>query len=228
MYRWASSFNRMVMQMADLKDRLSCNNLCILIVLVVPMASCCRSVNAADKDIPNLTWRERSDWINVKTDVTPPAIGDGKAGDTAAIQSALDQPGNGRTVYLPPGTYKITQSLILTSRRGWLIVGHGRATNIVWNGVEGGRMVWSNGASYCRYVGLNWHGNGKAAVGFDHASEKGLETELLHEHEAYRGFRTAGIRVGHDQTSASAEIVYHNCLFDDCENGLSFETFNIQ
>jgi hypothetical protein len=48
--------------------------------------------------LPVLAWTERSDWINVKTDVTPAAVGDGIADDTAAIQAALNVPGNGTTV----------------------------------------------------------------------------------------------------------------------------------
>src|SRR4051794_28059368 len=43
--------------------------------------------------IPSLRWQMRSDWINVRTDVTPRAVGDGKADDTAAIQQALDRLG---------------------------------------------------------------------------------------------------------------------------------------
>ena len=33
--------------------------------------------------IPDLPWEKRSDWIDVKTDVTPRATGDGIADDTA-------------------------------------------------------------------------------------------------------------------------------------------------
>lgn len=46
---------------------------------------------AAPSQIPALRWEERSDWINLKTDVTPAAIGDGRADDTAAIRKALAQ-----------------------------------------------------------------------------------------------------------------------------------------
>ena len=39
--------------------------------------------------IPDLPWEKRSDWIDVKTDVTPAAKGDGVADDTAALQAGF-------------------------------------------------------------------------------------------------------------------------------------------
>lgn len=185
------------------------------------------AVAAAPPDIPSLAWQKRSDWINVKTDVTPAAVGDGQADDTAAIQAALDCKGDGRTVYLPPGAYRITKTLVFQGpRHGCLVVGHGRDTRLVWDGPEGGRMFWSNGVAYSRYVGLSWDGRGKAAVGFDHAAQQRFETEVRHEHEAFRNFTGFGIRVGHEQTVASAEILYHNCLFENCGTALALLTFN--
>ena len=71
---------------------------------------------AALPDIPRLDWQPRSDWINVKTDVTPAAVGDGRADDTAALQAALDRKATGKTIYLPPGTYRITQTLAFHGR----------------------------------------------------------------------------------------------------------------
>ena len=65
------------------------------------------SATAAPPDIPSLPWQERSDWINVKTDVTPAAVGDGQADDTAAIQAALDLGRQAKAVYLPAGTYRL-------------------------------------------------------------------------------------------------------------------------
>ena len=159
--------------------------------------------------------------------VRPAAVGDGQADDTAAIQAALDCKGDGKTVYLPPGTYRITKTLVFQGpRHGCLVVGHGRDTRLVWDGPEGGRMFWSNGVAYSRYVGLSWDGRGKAAVGFDHAAQQRFETEVRHEHEAFRNFTGFGIRVGHQQKVASAEILYHNCLFENCGTALAFLTFN--
>jgi len=196
---------------------------CLMSFLFVTTAS----VFAAAPDIPRLAWRERSDWINVKTAVTPAAVGDGQADDTAAIQAGLDRGREGKAVYLPPGTYRITKTLVFNGPAvGCLVVGHGRDTRLVWDGEEGGRMFWSNGVAYSRYVGLSWDGRGKAAVGFDHAAEKRFETEVRHENEAFRNFTAFGIRVGNQQKVASAEILYRNCLFENCGKALAFLTFN--
>lgn len=54
-------------------------------------------------------------WINVKQ-APIPAIGNGIADDTAAIQSAIDAVGtypNARNVFLPPGTYLTTSTLTI-------------------------------------------------------------------------------------------------------------------
>jgi len=190
---------------------------------LVCLASCC----PAAPDIPRLDWQERSDWLNVRTEVTPAAVGDGVADDSVALQTALDTGGDGKAVYLPPGTYRITETLVLKGPiHGVLIVGHGRDTRIVWDGAEGGTMLWSNGSAYSRYVGLSWDGKGKAAVGFEHAAEKRFETEVRHQHEAFRNFAGYGIRVGYQQKVASAEINYLNCLFENCGTGAAFLTFN--
>jgi len=182
---------------------------------------------AASPDIPSLDWQPRSDWINVKTAVSPVAIGDGLADDTAALQGALNNTNVGKTVYLPPGTYRITQTLAMHGPGpGSTLIGHGRDTRIVWDGAPGGRMFWSDGIAYSRYIGLSWDGCGKAAVGFDHAAQNTFETEVQHVNEAFRNFTGYGIRVGNQQQLASAEILYRNCLFVNCGTALGFLTFN--
>ena len=180
--------------------------------------------------LPLLNWQKRSDWIDVKTDVTPGAVGDGIQDDTQAIQTALDRlqdvAGAPHVVYLPPGTYRITGTLTLTKIDGALIVGHARATRILWGGPGGGVMFHSNGVAYSRFVGLIWDGAGKAAVGIDHASKTYYETQVTHQDEAFFGFTAAGIRVGYQQDIPSAEILYRNCLFQDCDSGVEFLSWN--
>lgn len=196
--------------------------------VAIALVLACHAVFAAPPpDTPRLDWEQRSDWVNVRTDVSPAAVGDGQADDTAALQAALDLPGDGRSIYLPAGTYRITGPLVWNGPRvGCLLVGHGRDTRIVWGGGEGGVMFRSNGVAYSRYVGLTWDGQGKAAVGFDHKAEERFETEVRHQHEAYRDFTGYGIRIGHEQRVASAEITYLNCLFERCGTAVAMLTFN--
>lgn len=194
---------------------------CLIITLVLATPA------YASPNIPELNWVERSDWLNVKTDVTPAAVGDGKHDDTEAIQAALNRVGENLSVYLPPGTYRITRTLTVTGPVvGVMVVGHGRTTRIVWDGEKGGRMFWSNGAAYSSYIGLTWDGKSIAAVGFDHASKLRFETEIKHQHEAFLNFTESGIRIGHEQKYASAEILYDNCLFENCRIGVALLSFN--
>ena len=49
---------------------------------------------------------------------------------------------------------------------------------------------------------------------------------MQHVDEAFRNFTGYGIRVGNQQKLASAEILYRNCLFENCGTALGFLTFN--
>lgn len=180
-------------------------------------------VVAAGPDVPSLNWVPRSDWVSAQ----PAAVGDGVADDTAALQAKLSAMRDGSSLFLPPGTYRLTRTLTLDGpRHGILLIGAGRGTRLVWDGESGGRMFRSNGVAYSRYIGLTWDGRGKAAVGFEHAADQRFETEVRHEHEAFRNFTAAGIRIGHQQKVASAEILYFNCLFEQCGTGVAIGTFN--
>lgn len=196
-----------------------------LILFVLTPVAC-----FAAAEIPELAWEERSDWINVKTAVQPPAKGDGVQDDTAAIQAALNRIQDGVTIYFPPGVYKITKTLEIPDGRflGVTLLGHGRTSTLAWDGEPNGRMYWSKaGMTVSRYIGLTWDGRNKAAVGCDHACLKIFETELRHQHEAYRDFTEAGIRVGKDLKVATAETVYDNCLFERCASGVALHSFNV-
>jgi hypothetical protein len=187
-------------------------------------------IPSGDGRIPSIPWVKHSDWIDAKTDVRPAARGDGIADDTAAIQTALNRigkaPGDPKVVYLPPGNYRITQTLSLTKRNGGMLIGDGRDTRLVWDGRPGGRMFWSNGAARQSYIGLVWDGAGKAAVGIDHDSKTLYETRVMHEYMEFRGFTVAGIRVGHDQKLASAEMLFSNLKFENNANGVLLQDWN--
>ncbi|HEY3330692.1 MAG TPA: glycosyl hydrolase family 28-related protein [Capsulimonadaceae bacterium] len=185
---------------------------------------------AAPINIPVLDWQPRSDWVNVKTGATPAAVGDGVADDTAAIQAAFDRisdkTGEVKSVYFPAGTYRITKTVTISKVQGALIIGTGRTTRLVWDGEPGGRMYWSNGVSRSRYIGLVWDGAGKADVGIEHASDSYYETRVRHRDEAFVNFRDAGILLGKQGKTPSAEMEYYNCQFDHCGRGVALVQWN--
>ena len=157
---------------------------------------------AAPPQIPSLPWQQRSDWINVKTDVEPRAVGDGQADDTAAIQKAFSGVRDGAVLYFPPGTYRLTQPISVKNPSGarWiggLVIGHGRDSKFVWDGAAGGRMFVLDGVAYSRFIGLELDGRGQAAVGFHYAAVAGFQTEVTHRHLAFRGFTDAAVLEKH-------------------------------
>ncbi|MBC7327396.1 right-handed parallel beta-helix repeat-containing protein [bacterium] len=177
--------------------------------------------------IPSLNWQERSDWINVKTDINPPAKGDGKSDDTIALQKVFSELKDGMVIYFPPGTYVIKNTIEFRGPAvGVSIIGHGRDTRIVWEGEDGGRMVWVNGLAYSTFQGIVWDGNNRAGVGLDFASQLRFNTESLHEFEVFRNFTDCGIRIGFQEKLASAETTYRFCLFENCKTGVSMFNFN--
>ncbi|HSM79640.1 MAG TPA: glycosyl hydrolase family 28-related protein, partial [Bryobacteraceae bacterium] len=183
------------------------------------------------RQIPALRWEQRSDWINVKTDISPQAVGDGKADDTAAIQKALNEVHDGSVLYFPPGVYRITASLQVRNPRGgrWiggLVVGSGRDTKLVWDGAAG-PIFLLDGVAYTRFVGFELDGQGRAGVGFHYQATRGFQTEVTHRHLAFRGFTNAAVLENHPgQGQALAETTFENCLFEDCERGAAFLQFN--
>lgn len=212
-----------------------CRLFCVQTLLLAALSLDSRGASAQGSkspQIPALEWEERSDWINVRADISPRAAGDGKADDTAALQKALDATRDGAVIYLPPGTYRITAPLSVRKASGdrWIggwIVGSGRDTRLVWDGAEGGAMFILNGVAYSRFTGFELDGRGKAAVGFHYQATQGFQTEVTHRHLAFRGFTDAGVLEKHpNEGQALAETTFENCLFEDCERGAAFLQFN--
>eukprot|EP01051_Picozoa_sp_SAG22_P012943 SAG22_NODE_1396_length_4509_cov_15.427211_5_plen_266_part_01 len=184
--------------------------------------------------LPVLNWPgARSDWLDVSSGDCGgghKAVGDGKADDTAAIQACLDmlnyESANATrlhvTVYLPPGTYRITTTLLVVQILGGAVIGHGEATVLQWAGEKGGTMMEDGGVTRTRFVGLVFDGQGIAGVGFEHdARRPGLyETRIRHQANKFTNFLTAGLRVGYNKTGPgkleSSEMLFENCIFDQC------------
>eukprot|EP01043_Picozoa_sp_COSAG02_P023147 COSAG02_NODE_1228_length_13776_cov_5.546864_2_plen_886_part_00 len=200
----------------------------------------------APSRIPVLDQVVRSDWLNVR-DVG--AVGDGQHDDTDALQKAIDMlsidtgeltAGNDKqhlTLYFPPGDFLTTRTLELGANRTarspgglqWVsLIGHGSATRIIWGGaVVNASMLWSNGCTRCRVEGLSFVGNHRAGVGVDHRSFSRYESRFLHVNLAFDAFTIAGIRAGKKPYgTASAEMLYQNCMFSNSTTGLQLLAAN--
>ena len=130
-------------------------------------------------------------------------------------------------MYFPAGRYRLTKTLVLAKSHGAWLVGHGRDTVLVWDGPPQGIMLWNNGATYARYEGLTWDGQGKAAVGVEHKSMHYYETSMRYQHCAFLNCTDHGVLVGRgDEKVATAEMWFRNCLFRNCGHGVTFGNFN--
>jgi hypothetical protein len=201
----------------------------LLSLLFLSLAGCAlAAAPLTPVPLPVLAWHPSSDWVNVKN---LGAVGDGVADDTKALQTAFDGVKDGSTVYFPPGTYRITDTLNLkclpqVGTMGALIVGCGRDTRIVWDGPEGGRMVVADGVLECRYVGMILDGRGKAADCLVHKNSFRFTTEVSHENMAFLNCTDTGLLIDPTRQQATAETLVENCYFENCKRGSAILQFN--
>lgn len=201
-------------------------------------------------DIPAIRWSPRSDWINVKADshVCPHAVGDGVTDDTAALQSAftfLSQHPYGFTVYIPAGTYKVSQKLTIGALGSYVpnsaIVGCGADTVIKWAGLSGSAILQTIECTNLNINGLvfNGGGTGGAACGLElyspgksNSYENGYRLENLsfanftqtgnYMGTGYGSIPAAGIAANFQASgvpSIQADSTLTNCRFSNCNIG---------
>ena len=110
-----------------------------------------------------------SSWTNLKT--VYHAVGDGKADDTSALQTALRELGTGGrspVLFIPSGRYRITRTLVLSYNVNLSVVGENPdSVTIVWDGPEGGTMLLINGIAYSRFTRITYDGQRKASVAIE-------------------------------------------------------------
>ena len=170
-------------------------------------------------------------WADAKADYG--AVGDGKADDTAALQKALDdlrmaQPQKKRTVlYLPAGTYRITDTLNLireahNESMGVSILGeHPDRTVILWDGPEGGVMFYY-GAWFSRVGRLTFDGRGRAGTAIRHGPNFVTENEFCDVVIKDVGF---GMEAG--EKAGIAETAVLRCKFIRCsKTAISIQNWN--
>ena len=182
----------------------------------------------AAPSLPSLDWIPGSDWINVKDFG---AKGDGKTDDTAALQKAFNKLANHTTIYLPPGRYIISEMLVWKGEKrllGVTVIGHGKDTVLEWRGEKGGKMIMDGGITLSRYVGFELDGNNSAAIGIWHHNHNFFETNIRKRFIAVRNVTEIGICFEKNSIDglSTAEITFENCIFENCNTGVSFVSFN--
>ncbi len=196
----------------------------------------------AAPEIPSLDWEVRSDWMSVKTPHTwngVKAVGDGVADDSAALQCAIGSvPVKGGTVYLPPGRYRITETLIFGTLQldyvdggahlpqGFSIIGCGRDTTIVWDGPADQPMFRLTGIRESRIIGVQFDAAGKASSCLDMGGP-GFQNHNLLRHCAFKNARKAAIMTSRVKVNTSwTESRIENCLFENSGLGIFLSHFN--
>lgn len=173
-----------------------------------------------DAYIPTIEFDVRKYWLNVEDFG---AIANDGVDDTDAIQAAINfaqlNPSEYGTVYIPKGTYEVSETLEiggLTFGYGDSIelVGHGSATTIAWHGELGGNMVHVKGSQGSQFHGITWDGRNVADHGYFHNPER-FETRIRHEFQKFENFRVGAIGAENTMEAATAEVVIQNCLFNN-------------
>ena len=163
------------------------------------------------------------------------AVGDGRADDTAGFQAALAAaaPKSG-TVYLPPGRYRITDTLSFgtfqldsrTRPRGFSIIGCGRNATIVWDGPDDQPMFRLTGICKSRIVGVQFDAAGKASSCLDLGGPDFQSHNLLRQC-AFKNARQAAVMASRIKINTSwTEGRIDNCLFENSGMGVFLSNFN--
>ena len=127
------------------------------------------------------------------------AVGDGVSDDTVEIQAALNAANDagGGVVWIPPGTYKISNSLIVYSKTNVLGAGRGATTLRGTAGAYAGVTV-NGGLIYCTI----------AMVSADNASVRSITVDHV-----TNGATVNGIGILHDGAGTPST----GCVIEDCQ-----------
>jgi hypothetical protein len=192
---------------------------------------------AANSQIAFLAWENEEfvgpfpSWADVKRDYG--AVGDGIADDTPALQAALDglgRAGQPFVLWIPAGTYRITQELLVNQIQGIGIYGeHSDTTILRWDGPDGGIMFHNRGVPYSRMGRLTFDGAGRAGVAIDYSRDifnsfQGTANEFA---DLVIQDCAIGMRGGHGSFAGDDGAAILRCHFLRCWNmGISMESYN--
>ncbi|MBI1780135.1 MAG: hypothetical protein HYR66_02015 [Sphingobacteriales bacterium] len=158
-------------------------------------------------------------WTNLKKVYN--AKGDGRTDDTKSIQQALDElgeTGHSPVLFIPNGTYRITSTLIMKSKKGIAIYGEDPLKTIIkWDGAANEKMFFLNGVSYSEYGRITWDGSKKALVAYAHEWDGKVNyanSGSQHLDEVFKDV-SVGIKSG---INMDAEMSIRRCRFYNCNS----------
>ena len=190
-------------------------------------------------------------WANVKTRFG--AKGDGKTDDTRKLQDAIDGFANGEmgtnincpnpyvVIYLPAGTYNISETLLLKGKIGVTIIGEDPQNTIIrWIGKDKDTMLLADGSAYFKIARIGWQGNKRKeieAVGVhwmtkwnDGKSRSYASLNIELSDMEFSGLAVGiggGTYAGAGTGSNDSEITIRRCKFSDCTAaGIQITGFN--
>ena len=188
-------------------------------------------------------------WANVKTRFG--ATASGIQDDTRALQTALDSlttmdrvlfNDKSKTkylvIYLPAGTYRISQTLRLTGKIGVTFIGEDPEKTIIkWYGGDNDTMFFSNRAAYIKISRLTWDANNQKNIEIlglhykDVAEPNFAPTSIEFSDLIFKGAPKYGISAGTYAPEGTgmmdAEVAIKRCKFFSCSSaGVMIRGFN--
>jgi hypothetical protein len=174
--------------------------------------------------------------LNLKTDYS--AAGDGTTNDTAELQDAIDDCiSTGEELYIPPGTYLITDQIDISEARGIRVfgagMGHptaGTGSILKYAGYSNQTFIEMAGVNSCRFESLCIDGGqtgdargGIVAVHIKDGTNVRSHTNVFDHVCISRAAK--GVRIG-DGSSGQVNMdlfSWRDCWIRDCVVGVSFE-----
>jgi len=175
-------------------------------------------------------------WANLKRDYG--AVGDGIADDTMAIQTALSAlstastaAGKSPVLYIPAGTYLVTQTVTVMSAQGISVIGEDPGTTTLkWAGAPGGILLHIDGVAYSRFNRLTFEGANSAGVLVDQSVENFTQGRLFDTGNEYADdvFQNAalGIQGGQYGLGAAETSVLRSKFLNNTSAGIALRNFN--